>query len=170
MAEEIEPTTGTRRDFVKGAAGLAAVTAIAAATVASAAQPASAASTMTVSIDGIGQSAILAFSWGASNTVNPARPRQPGVVAVQDLSLTRYLDASSPLFFKALVTGARAPKANVTVTDSAGNASRFDLENVLVSSQSTGGSGGEDRLTENISLSFTKLTFTFGTTSAAWPA
>jgi len=170
MAEELEATTGTRRDFVKNAAGLAAVTAIAAATVVSVAQPASAAVTMTVSVDGIGQSAILAFSFGASNTVNPARPRQPGVVAVQDLSLTRYLDASSPLFFKAMVTGARAPRASVAFSDSAGNSSRFDLENVLVASQSTGGSSGEDRLTENITLSFTRVTFTFGTASAAWPA
>jgi type VI secretion system secreted protein Hcp len=32
---------------------------------------------------------------------------------------------------------------------------------VLISSLSTGGSGGEDRLTENVTLNFGKFTFTY---------
>jgi type VI secretion system secreted protein Hcp len=35
------------------------------------------------------------------------------------------------------------------------------MEEVLVTSISTGGSGGEDRLTENVTLNFGKVTFAY---------
>ena len=37
----------------------------------------------------------------------------------------------------------------------------YALQNILVSSASEGGSGGEDRFTENISLAFQKITWTY---------
>jgi type VI secretion system secreted protein Hcp len=39
----------------------------------------------------------------------------------------------------------------------------IDIEEVLVSSYSTGGSGGEDRLTENIALNFAKVKVAYWT-------
>jgi type VI secretion system secreted protein Hcp len=38
---------------------------------------------------------------------------------------------------------------------------KLKLEDLLVTSVSTGGSGGEDRLTENISINFAKVHFTY---------
>jgi type VI secretion system secreted protein Hcp len=35
------------------------------------------------------------------------------------------------------------------------------MEEVLITSVSTGGSGGEDRLTENVTLNFAKVTFKY---------
>ena len=38
---------------------------------------------------------------------------------------------------------------------------KIKMEKVMVTSINTGGSGGEDRLTENVSLNFAKVTFTY---------
>ena len=38
---------------------------------------------------------------------------------------------------------------------------KITMEQVLISSVSTGGSGGEDRLTENVSLNFAKFKFEY---------
>ncbi len=38
---------------------------------------------------------------------------------------------------------------------------KMDLEEVIVTSLSTGGSGGEDRLTENVTLNFAKVAFDY---------
>ena len=38
---------------------------------------------------------------------------------------------------------------------------KIKLEKVIVSSLSTGGSGGEDKLTENVSLNFAKVTINY---------
>jgi type VI secretion system secreted protein Hcp len=121
---------------------------------------------MTASIDGIGEFGILAYSWGASNS---GATQQTGNVNVQDISMTKYMDTLSPPIFGALVTSTRLARANVTVVDNLGNTTRYDLEDVLVTSISNGGSGGEDRLTENITLAYKKLTFSFGAASAVWP-
>ena len=38
---------------------------------------------------------------------------------------------------------------------------KFKLKNVMVSSVSTGGSGGEDRLTENVTLNFNFVEYSY---------
>ena len=38
---------------------------------------------------------------------------------------------------------------------------KIKMEEILVTAVSTGGSGGEDRLTENVSLNFRKFTTTY---------
>jgi type VI secretion system secreted protein Hcp len=166
MNNGLESTGANRRDVLKGAAGLAVATAVATTAVLSNTQQAAAASTFTASIDGIGEFGILAYSWGASNS---GATQQTGNVNVQDISMTKYMDTLSPPIFGALVTSTRLARANVTVVDNLGNTTRYDLEDVLVTSISNGGSGGEDRLTENITLAYKKLTFSFGAASAVWP-
>ena len=109
-------------------------------------------------------SPILAWSWGASNsgTSHTGGGGGSGMANIQDVSLTRFTDAQSPLFFQAVATGATI--ASVVLTT---GPVTMTLENVLVTSFSTGGSG-EKSMTENITLNFAKVTYSVGGVSAGF--
>ena len=107
---------------------------------------------------------VLAFSWGASSsgTTHQGGGGGAGKANVQDLSITKFLDTNSPRLFKALVTGEHLRKVTLTwVGPNGAPTSILKLEDVLVSSQSGGGSAEENRLTENLSLNFARITFSF---------
>ena len=101
---------------------------------------------------------MLAWSWGASNTVSATSGlTSAGKANLQDLSLTKYVDRSSPVIFGNLVTGKTIPKAKLTVVKAGENPLpyiRLCFTGVRFTSVSTGGSGGEDRLTENVSFAY----------------
>ncbi len=107
-----------------------------------------------------GEIDVLAWSWGESRgTAQTRRGLQPRA-CIQDLSFTKYIDAASPHLILNGISGEIIPTAVLTVRK-AGSA-QFDflkltMRNVFVSSYSTGGSGGEDRLTENVVLHFESL-------------
>jgi type VI secretion system secreted protein Hcp len=105
---------------------------------------------------------ILAWSWGASNSGSShvGGGGGAGKVNVQDISITKWYDKSSPLLLGKCCQGEHIPKATLTVRKAGGEPLEYItivLSDLLVSSVSTGGSGGEDRLTENISLNFAKF-------------
>jgi len=108
---------------------------------------------------------VLAFSWGMSNpgTISTAGG---GIIAgkpqFQELSLTKYVDLASPLLMTAAATGKHIPTAKFTVlrsTSTAGSKNYYTvtLTEALVTSVATGGSGGEDRMTENITLNYAAI-------------
>lgn len=170
MDDNQDATGWDRRTMITGAAGLGAATALA--SVLTTGHTASAAVDLGGSLDGIGNFAVLAFSWGASFVAGGrGAAGGAGKTSLQDLSLTKYTDANSPKILDAVLKGTRIPSALISITPSNPSApsSTYALESVLVSSYSSGGSGGEDQLTENLSLNFTKLTYTVGGTSAVWP-
>ena len=109
---------------------------------------------------------VLAFSesMSQSGTTHTGGGGSAGKVNVQDLSITKYLDSSSPYIRQKLAEGKTIPTATLVVRK-AGNDPliffKIELTNVLLSSVSTGGSGGEDRLTENITLNFSKIKWTY---------
>jgi type VI secretion system secreted protein Hcp len=134
------------------------------------------------SIDSVhkGEVDILAWSWGASqsSSFHVGGGGGAGKVNIQDLSLTKYVDRSSPTLFNFCCKGAHIKTADITVRKAGGKTLEYikiSLIDVIVSSWTTGGSGGEDKLTENISLSFAKVKFTYtpqkedGTSDAAVP-
>jgi type VI secretion system secreted protein Hcp len=102
---------------------------------------------------------ILAWSWGASNsgTTHVGGGSGAGKVNVQDMSLTKYVDAASVKLFEHVCNGAHIATATLVVRKAGGTPLEYmiiKMDDILVVSQSMGGSGGEDRLTENISLNF----------------
>ncbi len=107
-----------------------------------------------------GECEVLAWSWGASNsgTMHEARGGGAGKANFQDISVTKWIDKASPALFQHVSTGKHIPKAWLTVRKAGGGEPVeylvIELEKVLVTSVSTGGSGGEERLTENVSLNF----------------
>jgi type VI secretion system secreted protein Hcp len=109
---------------------------------------------------------VLAWSWGMSNggTTHTGGGGGAGKVNVQDLSFTKYIDASSNALLKACCEGKHYPDATLIVRKAGGTPVEYvvlKLEEVLVTSVSTGGSGGEDRLTENVTLNFAKFMYKF---------
>lgn len=109
---------------------------------------------------------VLAWSWGMSNsgTTHMGGGGGAGKVNVQDLSFTKYIDSSSNALLKACCEGKHYDDATLFVRKAGGTPIEYvviKLEEVLVTSVSTGGSGGEDRLTENVTLNFAKFTYKY---------
>ena len=105
---------------------------------------------------------VLAWSWGTSQSGSAQLGPGAGAgkVNVQDLSFTKYVDASTPDLLLACCNGKHLDDALLTVRKAGENPVEYlkiKLTEVLVSSVSTGGSGGEDRLTENVTLNFAKV-------------
>ena len=110
---------------------------------------------------------VLAWSWGSSNSGNAhiGGGAGAGKVNVQDLSFTKYVDkSSSSSILQAVCTGKHVPEVtswspSTSPATSRWNTSRSRWSEVLLTSISTGGSGGEDRLTENVTLNFAKFKY-----------
>ena len=83
-----------------------------------------------------------------------------GKVNIQDVSLTKYVDKASPSLMRACCNGEHLTEATLTVRKAGKDALdylKIKMSPVLVTSLDTGGSGGEDRLTENVTLNFAKV-------------
>lgn len=105
---------------------------------------------------------VLAWSWGMSQsgTMHEGGGGGAGKVSVQDLSFTKYVDKSSPTLMLYCSDGDQFKEAKLTVRKAGGKEPLeyivITMNDVIVTSVSTGGSGGEDRLTENVALNFSQ--------------
>lgn len=105
---------------------------------------------------------VLAWSWGASNsgTTHAGSGGGAGKCNVQDLSFTKYMDAATPDVFLGCCNGKHYATALLTVRKAGEKPVEYlkiTMTDVLITSYTTGGSGGEDRLTENMTLNFAKV-------------
>ncbi|EXI64473.1 MAG: type VI secretion system effector, Hcp1 family [Candidatus Accumulibacter adjunctus] len=109
---------------------------------------------------------VLAWSWGMSQsgTSHMGGGGGSGKVSVNDLSFTKYIDSASNALMLGACTGEHFDEA-VLVIRKAGKEPleyiKLTMKQVLISSVSTGGSGGEDRLTENVTLNFAEFKFEY---------
>jgi len=106
-----------------------------------------------------GEIDVLAWSWGMSQTgdMHGGGGGGAGKVSVQDVSLTKYVDKSSPVLMQACSDGSQYKEAALVVRKAGKTPLEYlviTMNDVIVTSVSTGGSGGEDRLTENVTLNF----------------
>ena len=101
---------------------------------------------------------ILAWSWGASNTRRSGEDAGGGM-RCHDISMTKYTDNCSPHILGLMATDAVIGSAELLVQ----NETELTLifKNARISSLSTGGSGGEQRFTENISIEFSGIDYRF---------
>lgn len=109
---------------------------------------------------------VLAWSWGVSNSgsAHTGGGAGAGKANVQDLSITKYIDKSSPALMLACCKGTHYDDAELIVRkagDTPLEYVKIKLTEVLITAVSTGGSGGEDRLTENVTLNFAKFKFIY---------
>lgn len=109
-----------------------------------------------------GEIDVMAWSWGMSQSgsTHSGPGGGAGKVAVQDMSVTKYVDKASPVLMKYCCNGKHIEEAVLTVRKAGETPLEYMLltmKHVLVSSITVGGSGGEDRLTENVSLNFAEF-------------
>ena len=105
---------------------------------------------------------ILSWSWGMSNSgsAHVGGGAGSGKVSVQDLSVTKYLDSSSAPLMLSCCNGEHFGSAVLTVRKAGEKPLEYltiKLQEVVITSVTTGASGGDDRLTENVTLNFAKV-------------
>jgi len=113
-----------------------------------------------------GEIDVLAWSWGVSQsgTTHLGGGGGSGKASFQDISITKYVDAGSTTLMRMCATGEHIPNAVLTVRKAGKVALEYlvyKMKEILVTSVATGGSGGEDRLTENITLNFANVDVTY---------
>lgn len=109
-----------------------------------------------------GEIDVLSWSWGMtqSGSAHGGGGAGAGKVNVQDLTFTKHVDSSTPKLMLACCNGKHYDQALLTVRKAGENPVEYikiKLQDLIITSVSTGGSGGEDRLTENVSLNFAKV-------------
>lgn len=110
---------------------------------------------------------VLAWSWGMSQSgsTHVGGGGGTGKVTVQDLSITKWVDSASHALALACCDGTHYDEALLTVRKAGGKEAieyiKVTMNEVIISSISTGGSGGEDRLTESVGLNFAKFKFEY---------
>lgn len=109
---------------------------------------------------------VLAWSWGASQsgTTHMGGGSGAGKASFQDLSITKYVDSASHKLLKHVAKGTHVKEALLTVRKAGDTPLEYIkllMKDCLISSVSGGGSGGEDRLTENITINFGEFEYTY---------
>ncbi|SRR5258705_3597371 len=106
---------------------------------------------------------IESFSWGMSQTgsFGAGGGGGAGKVAVHDISVTKFVDKSSPVLMLHCANGKHIKEALVTFRKAGEKPLEYlkiKLTDLLVSSVQEAGHGGGDLLTESVTLNFGKVT------------
>lgn len=109
---------------------------------------------------------VLAWSWGMSQsgTTHTGGGGGSGKVHVQDISFTKYVDSASSVLIMSACKGTHHKEATLVVRKAGDKPLDYiiiKMKEVIVTSVSTGGSGGEDRLTENVTLNFAEFEYAY---------
>ncbi len=109
-----------------------------------------------------GEIDLLSWSFAAhqTGTSNTGGGSGAGRVSIQDLSITKKVDKSSPTLFGLCCSGAHVPKGVLTVRKAGGEAVEYmvvKMEHVLITGVQTTGSDGQDQIVEQVSLNFKRV-------------
>lgn len=115
---------------------------------------------------GAGDIDVLAWSWGMSQSgsFHTGSGGGAGKVNVQDLSFTKWIDSATPAIQLNCCKGLHIPEVKLLVRKAGEKQQKYieiTMKKVIISSVSTGGSGGEDKLTENVTLNFAEVKFEY---------
>ena len=105
---------------------------------------------------------VLAWSWGLSQSgsFHSGGGGGAGKANFQDISVTKWIDKSSATLALYCANGDHFTDAKLVVRKAGKNPLEYltiEMKKVLITSVSTGGSGGEDKLTENLTLNFAEV-------------
>ena len=106
---------------------------------------------------------VLAWSWGISNSASAhvGGGAGSGKANVHDINVTKYVDAASPPLMLACASGKHFDEALLTVRKAGGDNPveylKIKMQTVFISSVQHGGSTGDDRHSENVTLNFAKV-------------
>jgi type VI secretion system secreted protein Hcp len=105
---------------------------------------------------------VLSFSFGANQPGSAGFGGGSGVgkVQVHDFTFSKYYDKSSVKLFEACAVGKHTPKVTLVCRKAGGTQQEYlkiSLSEVIVSSITSSGSGGDALPTESVSLHFSKI-------------
>jgi type VI secretion system secreted protein Hcp len=105
---------------------------------------------------------VLSWSWGMSQAGSMHTGSGGGAakVSVNDLTFTKWVDKASTSLLQSCTVGTHIKKATLYVRKAGDKPLEYlviDLDDVLITNVHTGGSQGEERLTENVTLNFRKF-------------
>lgn len=105
---------------------------------------------------------VLSWSWGVSNSgsAHGGGGIGTGKANFGDISVTKWLDKSTPALLQHATNGKHIPKGKIIVRKAGEKPMDYlivTLKDIMVSSLSHGGSGHDDRLTESLGLNFAEF-------------
>jgi type VI secretion system secreted protein Hcp len=117
---------------------------------------------------------VLAWSWGMSQSSGAGTGSgvSAGKVHIQDFSVTKYIDKATPILLLNCCNGTTIKTGNFVARKAGGKGGpveylKINLKELLVTSVSTGGSGGEDKFTENVTMAFDEVEVVYTEQTAA---
>jgi type VI secretion system secreted protein Hcp len=99
-----------------------------------------------------------------TGTTNLGTSGGGGKASVQDLTFTHWVDKASADLIKACISGQHIARGTLIVRKAGGEALEYlkiDMYNLIITNVSTGGSHGDERLTENVTLNFQKFKYQY---------
>jgi type VI secretion system secreted protein Hcp len=113
-----------------------------------------------------GEIDVLAWSWGVSQSGSTqfGGGGGSGKANVQDISITKRIDKATPNLLQYCLTGKHVKDATLTMRKAGTKPVEYlviNLEDIIISGLTTGGSSGGDLLTENVTLNFAKVKLSF---------
>jgi type VI secretion system secreted protein Hcp len=115
-----------------------------------------------------GEISINSWSWGMNQTgtMHVAKGGGGGKVDVQDISLTKLLDKSTPNLVQHCCKGTQFETATLVCRKASGDGGQLEyltleMKNVIITNVQGGGSENDDNLFENVSLNFGEFTLTY---------
>ena len=105
---------------------------------------------------------VLSWSWGMNNSgsAHNGSGAGAGKANVHDLTFTKWVDTATPTLALACCSGKHFKDATLIIRKAGDKPLEYvkiKMETVMITSVSTGGSGGEDRLQESVTLNFAKV-------------
>jgi len=109
---------------------------------------------------------VLSWSWGMNNSgsAHNGSGAGAGKVNVHDLTFTKWVDTATPTLALACCSGKHFKDATLIIRKAGDKPLEYvkiKMETVMITSVSTGGSGGEDRLQESVTLNFAKVSLDY---------
>lgn len=106
---------------------------------------------------------VISWNWGMSQTgtTHGGRGAGGGKVSVEDITVMKFVDKATPVCIQNCCGGKHFEEAVLVVRKAGGEEPleylKITMKKVLVTHISTGGSGGEDRITETLTLNFAEF-------------
>ncbi len=109
---------------------------------------------------------VLSWSWGMSQagTFHHGAGGGAGKVNVTDLSFVKYVDSASHALQLSVCNGNHISEATLTVRKAGKKPLEYIIivmKKLMITSVSTGGSGGEDKLTETVCMNFAECEYAY---------
>lgn len=109
-----------------------------------------------------GEIDVLSWNWGVTQTgtTHAGTGGGAGKANFQDVTINKYVDRSSPILLKHCATGIHIKEAVLTVRKAGGAPLEYiklKMSDAIISAVQTGGSGGDERLTETVGINFARV-------------